>query len=90
MLSSDAHLAHVCSGCGSLLSVTATSASLHPGNGIFGNYDDFESYEFLLNVLGGRGSRKLICQTCNSSAKITPINLPYVYRSAQYTVFKWR
>ena len=79
---SDAHLAHVCGGCGSLISVQFVTSAAHSTlNGkltaallVF----VVESNTKLL--LGGRPTRSLSCTNCNNASKIKPINLPYVYR----------
>lgn len=69
---SDAHLAFVCAGCGSLLSVMASAGGT--GGALLS-----EGVQRELSG-GARSARQQSCQSCKTAAHVKAIYLPYVYR----------
>ena len=93
---SDRHIAHVCSGCGSLLSPTHTfvhdsslasssssssaSAAMAPGSR---SMHAQKGRGATSNTMGGGGANpagKFVCKVCADAATCEPIALPYVFR----------
>jgi len=81
---SDAHLAHVCSTCGGLLSVSALGNNVHKKrpNAVTANTTGKANADSSIgqNTNAHRNKFTQVCATCNSSDGVKPIMLPYVYR----------
>jgi len=78
---SDAHLAHVCSTCGGLLSVSALGNNVHQKRGNASTAANAANASSIgQNTNTFRNKFTQFCSTCNSSDGVKPIMLPYVYR----------